>query len=150
MDARIVNDRQVKIINLIGEAVQLAIGKLAFDIEAKAKENITIVDAIDTGACRNSIHTVLPNKDGYIDAELAARSAAASAGVHSGRPNTSFKMFNKISPEKEGAVVAVGAEYGVHIEYGRQGNARPFFGPAIDTVIHNAPSRVVQEVNNKI
>ena len=98
--------------------------KTAFDIERAAKE----AAPVDTGALKNSIHTVVAGADGYDKAASAVRDKHPKAEV-----------FDKVEPDGPGeAVVAVAAGYGAYVEYGTtRAAAQPFLTPAVDAARNN-------------
>lgn len=129
----------VKITNRFGQlsaevekAVQRVIRKTAFDIEREAK----ILTPVDTGFLRASIYT-LTYRGGNM--KSAARQSL-------GRIGRTFRRIGKIVDPGEfleadapdtpyEALVAVGAEYGIYVEYGTLYNrAQPFMTPAADSV----------------
>ena len=103
-----------KTITLLDAAVRMT----AFEVERAAK----LRAPVDTGAMRASIHTETSkssNYDRYMpDAKLR-------------RPEA--KMFGKLSKAKRlEALVAVGVEYGAHVEFGTSTMAgRPFMKRAL-------------------
>jgi HK97 gp10 family phage protein len=103
----------------MGDLLDRAVRKVAFDIEREAKE----AAPVDTGALRASIHTVTWQDDGY----AAAASAAVAADPHA-------QVFPGVRPDgPHEAVVAVAAAHGAFVEMGtvRQA-AQPFFRPAVE------------------
>ena len=132
-------------------AVEKCIRKAVLDIEAKAKQNVTDQDAIDTGALRASIYADTRGVNGYAAAEAEARAAAGSPGKRSGKPHEHFEM---LPAEKAGAmegIAAVGAEYALNVEAGTvHVPPRPFWDPAVDEVVHEFDKNVVNMVNREV
>lgn len=91
--------------------------KTAFDIEAEAKTRVPV----DTGALKNSIHTVTDTTSGW---------SAARATNPQGNP-----FFGEVRPRHQRlvAIVAVGQHYGAPVEYGSAGRpAKPYLAPATE------------------
>ncbi|MCW5933969.1 MAG: HK97 gp10 family phage protein [Fimbriimonadia bacterium] len=90
--------------------------KTAFDIEAEAKKRVPV----DTGALKNSIHTVTDTTSGW------------SAARATNPPDNPF--FGEIRPRQPlEAIVAVGQHYGAPVEYGSAGRpAKPYLAPATE------------------
>lgn len=101
------------------QEADIAVRKTAFKIESDAKT----FTPVDTGALRASIYTVTPRTSTYSSATASARGL-----------NPDFRATVEIQAKQELlAYVAVGASYGVFVEYGtRRMPARPFLTPAAD------------------
>lgn len=100
------------IADALGSACSKVVRKGAFDIQAQAVRRA----AVDTGFLRNSVYTVTSEGSSY----------------HSGG-----KMLPEVPgpPDDQSAFAAVGAEYGVYVNYGTSHQpAQPFWEPAIDAV----------------
>lgn len=97
----------------------LAVG---FTVEGTAKQEIQILDAIDTAFMLNSVFVTSKQGSSYAAAQSAAMARAD-------RP-----MLPENQPSEPGvAIVAVGAEYGPHVHYGTvKMAARPFMTNAVD------------------
>lgn len=123
---------------LAGEVRQKAgalVRRTAFAVERGAK-----VDApVDTGFLRNSIYTVTDRDNGH-DRALAS-ATRLGAKRHAGERRSSLTgewrsteglMLDAVEeadlPGDLTAIVAVGAEYGIHVEYLH----KPFFTTAVD------------------
>jgi HK97 gp10 family phage protein len=95
--------------------------RTAFDIEAGAKQR----SPVDTGFLRASIYTVTDKDNGYSKAKSEAKGKNPKAEFADAEGN--------VKPLE--AIVAVGAEYGIHVEYGaRSAPAQPFLTPAVEAV----------------
>ncbi len=96
------------------------IDEAAFRVERGAKDSAPV----DTGFLRSSIYTVTTGGSGYAHAASAAESAADRG------------MLPEVAqPAAHQAIVAVGAEYGIFVEYGTSRmTARPFVRPAVEKV----------------
>ena len=148
----VVLDRVYVVEQALAGAITDAIRKIGFDVEAKAKVKITEQNAIDTGAARASIHTAYQGGGNYGKASSEATAAASRPGAKSGKPHA-FRMLPEEVPEEAASLyVAVGAEYGANIAYGRgEGeNARPFLGPAAEEVFAAADQVVGRMIDQKI
>ena len=100
--------------------VDKAVRKAAFDIEREAK----LLAPVDTGFLRASIYTVTQGRSGF-----KVSSATASGAAQ----RTLFNQVAVTNPYE--AVVAVGAEYGIYLEYGTSRNrAQPYMTPAVQKV----------------
>jgi len=108
---RLSDAAQVRILNQV-----VAAG--AFVVEGYAK----IEAPIDTGYMRNSIYTKTAEFSGYADASIAAAQALPVTAA----ARRSFPEGPR--PPVGTAIVSVGAEYGVHVEY----LTKPFMRPAVD------------------
>lgn len=98
--------------------LEKAVAETAFYIEAQAK----LAAPVDTGAYRASIHTLVWGKSNY---ERAIASATAAALKK--KKQVEFVGPAEPPANRFEAVVAVGVEYGIHIEYGafhRRGNTK--------------------------
>ncbi len=147
----IVADRRVEVRREMAGALDRAIRKACLDIEAEAKQNVTDVQAIDTGALRASIYAITPGANHYGEAAAAAAAAAAEPGAHSGKPNTTFRMLSAMDVKPGEGVVAVGAEYAAHVEYGTvHVPARPFFNRAAIYVLRHFDKYVREELKGRI
>lgn len=127
------------------KAMQRAVRRACFNTEAKAKLNVSAMDAVDTGALMNSIATVLPNQSKY---------GAAVAKAKKLNPDA------EIMPQPEGAketndtytgLVAVGVEYGEYVNDGTvKMQARPFFDQAIAETENELDGIVKSEYKNEV
>lgn len=96
----------------------------AFKIEREAKKNAPV----DTGFLRNSIYTRTEDTSG--DAAAFARVVKTRRGL------PGEDLFPEVQqPRHNEAVVAVGAVYGIFLEYGTSKMAaQPYMTPAIEVV----------------
>lgn len=107
----------------IAEELPKLVSKLvraaALNVEHRAKDKAPV----DTGFLKNSLYTVTSESSGYANAAATAASANGHAEMLSEEP----------APEKPTtAVVAVGASYGLFVEYGSShGPAQPYLEPAL-------------------
>lgn len=105
-----VRDRAVK-------ELDAAVRATAFAVEGSAKQGAPV----DTGALRASIYTVTSQGSG-------GGKAAAVASAR--RPDQAFDSGGEVKPLT--ALVVVGAQYGVHLEYGTvHMPAQPYLYPAL-------------------
>jgi HK97 gp10 family phage protein len=98
-------------------AVQKIVTKTAMDIQASAASSAPV----DTGFLRNSIYNVTPGASTY---------GQGASPTHKGS-----SLLPEVGPleDNTSAYVAVGANYGVYLEYGtRHMPAQPYFYPAVD------------------
>lgn len=105
----------------IQTAVKRAVRKAAFDIQADAMRGA----AVDTGFLKNSIYVVTEGSSNY-------ERAAIRAGKKS-----DAEMLPEVDPppDKMTAYVAVGADYGVYVEFGTINMAaQPYLTPAAEWV----------------
>lgn len=107
-------------------AVSQAIRKTAFDIQADAASRAPV----DTGFLRASIYTVTSRSSNY---------GKGRASKHGGKANVAKGIYQELLPEIEPppddleAYVAVGASYGLYVEYGTvYMPAQPYFTPAAE------------------
>lgn len=103
-----------------------AVKKVALDVQAEAQATAPV----DTGFLRNSIYTVTSEGSTY--------QGGAKALPEIQRP-----------PDDQTAYVAVGASYGVYIEYGtRYQSAQPFLTPAMEhaSASFDAALTILQDV----
>ncbi len=104
-----------------GRIVRKALYAGGLVIEGEAKVNIQKVNAIATGFMMNSVYTTTQDKSDY------------------GAINTPSQREGHLLPaENPGAmeaIVAVGADYGIYVEFptSRQPTGRPFLRPAADS-----------------
>jgi hypothetical protein len=97
----------------------------AFVVEGYAK----LEALVDTGFMRNSIYTKTAEISGYVMAADRAAQAINTASDTGGRNYGERRMLPEgARPPTGTAVVAVGAEYGVHVEY----LYKAFMTPAAD------------------
>lgn len=103
-------------------ASEAMVAAAAQQIEAEAKVNVTNNGQVDTGFMRQSIYSVTPRGGG---------NPPGGGSYHSAKENR--QVERKALPARTapdgGAVVAVGAEYGIYQEM-----ARPFLYPAVERV----------------
>jgi len=82
------------------------LAELAFAIEEEAKVNINRNNQIDTGFMLNSTYTVVTGQ----------RSSFGTARTKAKAKNKKAEMGSEVSAPKDGAVVAVGANYAIYQE----------------------------------
>lgn len=106
------------IANNLKPVLSQIVRKTAFDLQATAASNAPV----DTGFLRNSIYTVTSQDSTY--------------GGAGSPPGDSYLLPEVDTPPDDlTAYVAVGANYGVYVNYGtRYMTAQPFWEPAIDAV----------------
>jgi len=109
-----------------------ALTKTCFDTEAYAKLLITEQDAVDTGALRASVYVNVENINEYDRAVMESIQRASRPGIKSGRARA-IEHLPPVAARPFEGVVAVAAEYGIHVELGtRFMQPRPFLGPAAE------------------
>ena len=115
----VIYDLLPEIVTQLDRAVDAAVRKAAFDIQRGAQQRAPV----DTGFLKNSIYTVTENKSGYDQAYLKADSK-----------NPEGEMLPEVAPAgKHEAYVAVGASYGVYVEFGSvHHSAQPYLTPAAE------------------
>ena len=98
-------------------ALDEVVKKAAFDIQALAQ----MKTPVDTGFLKNSIYVRTPDESTYDDAQ---------------EPEPGQTLLPEVAaPHKHEAVVAVGASYGVYVEFGSvHGPAQPYLTPAVAEV----------------
>lgn len=116
-------------------AVAKAVRTAAFDIEREAK----LLAPVDTGFLRASIYTVTNGGSGF-------KVSAVSA---SGRAQRT--LFGAVTvADKYEAAVAVGAQYGIYLEYGTyRSPAQPFMTPAVMRVKPTFEAAMVKALEGK-
>ena len=136
VEVKLTDDRLRDLPKRLWEAGDKLVRRTAFAVEREAKINTPV----DTGFLRNSIYTVTSEGSGYDKAQINAerlgvkRHAFKRKSAATGR----WELTGDMLPEAENdgeltAVVAVGAEYGVWVEYGTaRAAAQPFLEPAIE------------------
>lgn len=101
------------------ETVSKVVRKTAFDIQAMA----AAAAPVDTGFLKNSIYVVTG------DGESTYGRAQEPSGSQQLLPEVDHPA------KKTEAIVAVGAEYGLYVEYGSvHGPAQPYLTPAAETM----------------
>ena len=95
--------------------------KTAFDLQGEAMQRAPV----DTGFLKNSIYVRTESSSGYAGATENASEQSADG-----------RMLPEVArPREHTAIVAVGAEYGVHVELGTARRAAtPFLAPAAERV----------------
>lgn len=150
MKTIVANDYTFRIRKGYESAVQQAMRETVLQIEQDAKLNVVDNDSVDTGALLNSIYSTTPDKSGYGNAEASASMAAAMPGAHSGKPHE-FTMMPEVPVGPMEAAVAVGAEYGVYVEFGTVFiPPAPFFGPADERGIASFEEKTVEMINREV
>lgn len=150
-------DLQVTVVNRLPRMtanlqreLSAAVRKSAFQVEAGAKQRAPV----DTGALKNSIYTVTDRGSGYgrSVADVQSREALFSRrAVMAKRAKTATRnvqqavkarraaahLYKEVRPGRGmEAIIAVGVEYGAHVEYGtHKMGARPFMHPALARVV---------------
>ena len=129
IDIKLTDDRLKNIADEVRSKASALVRRTAFAVEREAKVNAPV----DTGFLRNSIYTVTDRGNGY-DRALAS-ATRLGAKRHAGeRRSTEGLMLDEVdTPGDLTAIVAVGAEYGIHVEYGTdRAAAQPYLSPAVD------------------
>lgn len=117
----------------LNTAMSRAVRKAAFTVQRRAMLNAPV----DTGFLKNSIYTVTHDGGGNYDAQAeAADSRRSVVGKHSGRMSAeNAVMFESVDtpPNDRTAYVAVGANYGLYVEFGTARTAaQPYLLPAVE------------------
>lgn len=102
----------------INQAISKAVRKAAFDVEGQAK----VRAAVDTGFMKSSIYAEMHDSSDYGGA---------------GEPPAGAELLAEIprAEDDHTAYVAVGASYGIYVEFGTvHMAAQPFMTPAADAV----------------
>ena len=116
------------------EVLSEIVRKVAFDLQAMAQ----VAAPVDTGFLKNSIYVVTNDKSTY-DAASAPSKTSQELLPEVERPSTSTE-----------AVVAVGANYGVYVEYGTVHQpAHPYLGPAAE-LMRGEFLRALTELEGKL
>jgi len=106
----------------VSKAADKAVRKAAFDVQAVAQS----LAPVDTGFLKNSIYTVTRTTSNY-----------GSAQRRSGKKNSDAGLLPEVEhpTEKNTAIVAVGADYGMYVEYGTSHMVpKPYLKPAVEFV----------------
>lgn len=113
----VVYDLLPEIAEKLDKALDELVKKAAFDIQAQAQAKAPV----DTGFLKNSIYVKTPHESTYGDAQ---------------EPEAGQTLLPEVEPpKKHEAVVAVGANYGVYVEFGSvHGPAQPYLSPAVAQV----------------
>ena len=127
------------------KAVSKVVKKVAFDLQSEAAS----LAPVDTGFLRNSIYTVTSDKSTYGGGVQKAGSIRANKrGTYSGLSAQRYlgrvarqkaqeaMLLSEVAgpPNEWTAYVAVGASYGIYLEFGtRHMPAKPYFFPAVET-----------------
>ncbi len=138
-DVELTDDRLRTLPRRLWDAGQRLVDRTAYDIERWAK----MLAPVDTGFLRNSIHTITKGSSGYDKA--LGRAERADAKRHAGQRRSAetgrwMDVAGMMLEETSGAgflsaIVAVGAEYGVYVEYGTVNQAaQPYLEPAVEGV----------------
>jgi len=108
----------------IGELVRVT----ALKIEAKAKRSAPV----DTGFLRQSIYTTTEGGSDFAGASAAAKKRGAKR--NKAGSSSAATLFPPVpAPMHNQAVIAVGATYGIFLEFGTSRMAaRPFLTPALE------------------
>jgi len=132
IDIKLTDDRLKNIADEVRSKASALVRRTAFAVEREAKVNAPV----DTGFLRNSIYTVTDRGSSYDCTWYRATRALAKR--HAGeRRSSKTKEWRRVmglmldevdTPGDLTAIVAVGAEYGIHVEYLH----KPFFTPAVD------------------
>ena len=107
----------------IEKTVNRAVRKAAFDIQALAQTSAPV----RLGFLKSSIYTVTKGESTY---------SSASAEATAANPNATMLPEVEQPVSGDEAYVAVGAEYGIYVEYGTSHMAaQPYLTPAYEMVI---------------
>ena len=119
---RLTCDRLGELAEQMHDKASEAVRATAFAIQDRAQA----LAPVDTGALRNSHYTATRQGSGYGDAAQAAA-----------RANPEVPLLPEVSAPRDDmtAIVAVGAEYGMHVEYGtKRQPPRPYLTPAAESM----------------
>lgn len=113
----IIYDLLPEIAEKLDKALDEAVRKAAFDIQGKAQAKAPV----DTGFLKNSVYVVTHNESTYHDVQ---------------EPEEGQELLPEVgTPKEHEAVIAVGASYGVYVEFGSEhGPAQPYLTPAAEEV----------------
>ena len=117
----VVYDLLPEIAAKLDEVLDKAVRKAAFDIQAHAQANITANESVRTGFLKNSVYVTTDEKSTYGEVQ---------------EPQEGQELLPEVEqPKKHSAVVAVGANYGVFIEFGTvHMGPKPYLAPAVALV----------------
>ena len=119
----VVYNRIPELSEAIHKAIGRAVRKAAFDIQAEAQRNVPV----RTGFLKSSIYVVTKDTSTY--------GKALNKAFKGGHDVTRLLDEVEKPEDDETAYVAVGAEYGVYVEYGTCNmSAQPYLTPAFDAV----------------
>lgn len=103
------------------EAVRQIVAKTAYDIQAHAQAIV----AVDTGFLKSSVYTITPTGGSTYGQGVIAGKAGQDLLPETDQPPTSDQQ----------AIVAVGASYGIDLEFGTiHMHAQPYLIPATDAI----------------
>ena len=132
----------------VSEGLSDAVRALAFAVQARAVDEVELVDAIDTGALRASIYVSTEDNDGRPEAVAEAIAEGRNPGKKSGKPQPKTEIaLEGTSPSGEHeAKVGVCVNYGIYVEMGVENAfgrgivipARPYLLPAAESVREDA------------
>lgn len=119
-----------------GDAVDKALFEGGFLLEGVAKAKAPI----GTAFLANSIYTTSSTESNYAEAEAAATAC-----------NPRGRVLPEARPQKAQCIVSVGAEYGIHVEFGTSRMAaRPFMRAAFDGYREQAVSAIRQAIHRLV
>ena len=117
----VVYDLLPEIAEKLEKALDKAVRKAAFDIQAHAQANITINNSVRTGFLKNSVYVKTDEESTYGEIQEPQEGQEALPQVD--------------QPKKHSAVVAVAANYGVFVEFGTvHMGPKPYLAPAVAEV----------------
>jgi HK97 gp10 family phage protein len=126
-----------QIADALPKVLSKVVRKAAFDIQARAVSGAPV----DTGFLRNSIYTVTIDGSSYgtgkATVQYTKKGNVTKATVKNFYKATQQTLLPEISevPDETTAYVAVGADYGIYLEFGtRYMPAQPYFYPAVEAV----------------
>lgn len=105
----------------------------AFAVEGQAKVNITNNGQVDTGFMRNSVYAAT-------DKGLSESASSGTFMSHKEGRQIERQALPQMSAPENGALVAVGAEYGIWQE-----QENPFLYPALERVAQSMEGEIVAE-----
>lgn len=136
-DVELTDDRLRNLPRYLWDAAQKLVDRTAFDIERRAK----LAAPVDTGFLRNSIYTITAGGSGYDAAQSRAERLDVKRHIGERKSAATGRWVDvegTMLEEAGGAgfltaIVAVGAEYGIYVEYGTAHQAaQPYLEPAIE------------------
>lgn len=133
----VVQDLNALLHGLDGDTIDQALLVGAFVLEGEVKQQIVAMDAVDTGFLLNSVYSANSQASGYTQAQAAAESKRDE------HKNPDARMADEVTAHEREAVVVIGAEYAVHVEYG---TARMAARPAMRTAVDVARPRVLAAI----
>lgn len=120
-----------RILRQLDGNVDKGVRSLAFSVEARAKAQIRLMRAIDTGALLNSVYT--RTKKGAYSEGAAASEQAVHARVRALRPGVELEQLP--IPRQHEAFVGPSVRYAISVHYGdTRRSGRPYLQQAVNDI----------------